>query len=365
MADASLHTIPAADSAFIAADIRNSGLLRRRWLYHPLFWLLYYGLTIILYLAIHQVMTVFLFTWVFSVVVIAACASYFNLYVLIPRLVFARRYGLYALAFLLTVLLCSVCIVLMEMCLAAWLDNWSANSPPILTYKNIVVEAVMSIYVLGLATGIKFVKDSILDQELRKEREKQYLETELKFLRSQIQPHFFFNTLNNIYSLTLNRSEQAPEVILKLSDLMSYMLYDSTAPLVPLAKEISYLRNYVDVEQLRFGRRLSVSFTTEGPIEEAHIPPMILILFLENSFKHGVKNNINRIHLAVDLRVADGLLYFHVENPVADEERSGTDNGIGLKNVRRRLDLLHGKAYSLDISERDGLFIVDLRMPVC
>ena len=349
----------------MAADIRNSGLLKRRWIYHPLFWLLYYGLTVVLYLALHEAMSTAFFVMIFLLVLIQAAFSYFNIYVLIPRLVFTRKYGYYGLAMLLTVTACSVSILLMETNFATFIEHHPPKAGTVWNLKNVAIGAVQGVYVLGLVTSIKFVKDVMLDQQLRKEREKHYLETELKFLKSQIQPHFFFNTLNNIYSLTLKRSEQAPEVILKLSDLMSYMLYDSTAPLVPLAKEIGYLRNYVDIEQLRFGNRLSVSFTTDGPIEDANIPPMILILFLENSFKHGVKNNISRIHLAIGLHVRDGSLFFHVENPVAEEEDPGENKGIGLKNVRRRLDLLYGAAYSLDIREKNRLFMVDLKMPLC
>lgn len=365
MAEPSAHTIPAAESAFIAADFRNSGLLRHRWLYHLLFWLLYYGLMVIFYLSLHMGMTLALFAIVSFTVLIQAGYSYFNLYALIPRLLFTRRYMVYVVAFLLTVIACSASVLLMERAIISWIAHASAAASTLWTSKNIIVGAVIGIYVLGLTTGLKFTKDSMLDQQLRKEREKHYLETELKFLKSQIQPHFFFNTLNNIYSLTLNRSEQAPDVILKLSDIMSYMLYESTAQLVPLAKEIGYLRNYVDIEQLRFGNRLSVTFTTEGPIDEAAIPPMILILFLENSFKHGVKNNISHIHLTIDLVVTDGHLHFHVENPVSEEEKPDENNGIGLRNVRRRLDLLFGNAYSLDIRERDRFFIVHLKIPLC
>jgi LytS/YehU family sensor histidine kinase len=209
------------------------------------------------------------------------------------------------------------------------------------------------------------VKDTLINQQLQKEREKHYLETELKFLRAQIQPHFFFNTLNNIYSLTLKKSDEAPEVVLKLSDLMSYMLYESTAPLVPLAKEIDYLHNYLDIEQLRFGNRITIHFTIEGNTTGVQIPPMILILFLENSFKHGVKNTISHILLRIRLKVEADHLFFHVENPAPEEEKDVNAKGIGLQNVRRRLDLLYGDRYTLEIREANKVFAVILKMPLC
>ena len=365
LAETSFHTIPAADAPFPAADIRSSGLLRHRGLSHFLFWLFYYGLTILLYLSIHQEPSLFFFTLTFLTVMIQAGYAYLNLYVLIPRLLFTKRYGYYILALLAATMACSATYLLMEREFILLIEKRPEDKMAIFSLRNFSIECIMQIFVFGLTTGIKFGKYTILSQERQKEKEKHYLETELKFLKSQIQPHFFFNTLNNIYSLTLKKSEQAPEIILKLSDLMSYMLYDSTAPLVPLSKEIDYLQNYLDVEQLRFGQRLSVTFTIEGCIESANIPPMILILFLENSFKHGVKNNISRIQLTILLQVTDNELFFRVENPASEEEKASQNNGIGLRNVRRRLDLLYGQHYSLDISEENRLFIVSLKMPLC
>jgi two-component system LytT family sensor kinase len=232
-----------------------------------------------------------------------------------------------------------------------------------LNFPNLFLETTAMFYLTGFTTSFKLSKDWIRNQQLMKDKEKQYLETELNFLKSQIQPHFFFNTLNNLYSLTLKKSDQAPEIVLKLSSLMSYMLYESNTARVPLSKEINYLQSYLDLEKLRFGQRLEVTFEMEGQIEEANIPPMILILFLENSFKHGVKNNLNKIRIAVSLKVEDGFLFFGVKNPVVDKAAEG-NTGIGLKNAKRRLDLLYGTNYSLDFSEKQNEFIVSLKMPV-
>jgi two-component system, LytTR family, sensor kinase len=365
LSNANIHISPAAGTPFTSAGFRNPALLRHRWLYHPLFWLLYYALTLLLYTNLHVTLTPDFFILMLIITGIQAAFAYFNLYVLIPRLLFGRKYMIYIPVVLLVILTCSSVILLTEHVFDLIIEGRPASKLEVLTLPNLCIRFVQDVYLFGLVTGIKFVKDSILDRQLQEEKEKQYLETELKFLKSQIQPHFFFNTLNNIYSLTLKKSDQAPEVILRLSDLMSYMLYDSVAALVPLGSEIGYLRNYLEIEQLRFGQRLTVSFTIDGRTEEARIPPMILILFLENSFKHGVKNNISHILLTVSLKVADGSLHFRVENPVSEEESHGENNGIGLKNVRRRLDLLFGEAYTLDTREQERKYIVSLKMPLC
>lgn len=232
------------------------------------------------------------------------------------------------------------------------------------TVGNMFMHGFEQIYLLGLTTSIKLAKHWVRSQQLMKEKEKQYLEAELNFLKTQIQPHFFFNTLNNLYSLTLKKSDQAPEVVLKLSDLMSYMLYESNAPQVPLKKEIDYLQSFLEVEKLRFGQRLSISFKVEGETSKLAIPPMILILFLENSFKHGVKNSLQDIEIDVSLEVDEKFLYFKVANPVSDFADSTDKNGIGLKNVRRRLELLYGKDFVLDTEVWNKTYLVSLKIPV-
>ena len=364
MSGTSINTTSFPGPSFVK-DLQGSGLLKRRWLYHLLFWLSYYILTLILYMGLHEKITplsclLYLVTLSFQAIV-----AYINIYVLIPRLLFEKRYGNYALALCLSLTVFAFIIVFFDN-LFMYFKSGQFKVELLYNWSYLSIVFITEVYVIGMATGMKFVKDSFLNQQWMKEKEKHYLETELKFLRSQIHPHFFFNTLNNIYSLTLKKSDEAPGIILKLSDLMSYMLYESNVPKVPLSKEIDYLQNYLDVEQLRFGHRLSVSFTREGFRDDVNIPPMILILFLENSFKHGVKNNISKIHIDISLRIDEEFLYFKVDNPVTEDEKVGEANkGIGLTNVRRRLDLLYGNDYALDILENEGIFSVNLKMPLC
>lgn len=199
-------------------------------------------------------------------------------------------------------------------------------------------------------------------QQLR-EIEKTQVATELAFLRSQIHPHFFFNTLNNLYSLTLQKSDAAPEVVLKLSSLMSYMLYESSVPAITLEKELANLENYIALEQLRFGGRLTLCFEKKGQREGIHIPPLLLLAFVENSFKHGMSQiaGEGRIHLR--LQVTKTELLFQIDNPILDgtgEEK----HGIGLKNVIRRLDLLYGSQYRLDLEQTATTFHVTLKIPL-
>jgi len=293
----------------------------------------------------------------------SAALVYVNFYVLIPFFLYRKKYIYYALLLLLALLATAFIDQLLKQLYAHFGSTLFAITAD-LNFQNLFLETTAMFYLTGFTTSFKLSKDWIRNQQLMKEKEKQYLETELNFLKAQIQPHFFFNTLNNLYSLTLKKSDQAPDIVLKLSALMSYMLYESNTPKVSLSKEITYLQNYLDLEKLRFGQRLVVIFEMEGPIEEVSIPPMILILFLENSFKHGVKNTLSKIQIDITLKVEKGYLLFTVKNPV--EENIPTANaGIGLKNAKRRLELLYGNNYRLDFSEKQNEFIVSLKMPVC
>jgi len=223
------------------------------------------------------------------------------------------------------------------------------------------------IYLIGLTTALKFLKDWMVQREELQEKERQQVAMELNFLKSQVHPHFFFNTLNNLYSLTLQKSDLAPEVVLKLSDLMSYMLYDSGAALVPLDKEVVTLENYLALEKLRFGNRLSLSFEKEGlhfPGAPIRIPPLILLTFVENSFKHGMNQIIGEGRITIRLKVLPGELWFDICNDIALGNGTGAKNGIGLRNVVRRLDLLYGARYTLDLSGTKDTFHVTLKIPL-
>ncbi len=343
--------------------MRVSAFFKKKWLYHSLFWVLYYLFVCLIFYSAYEIHDFTFYIELVAFMPFSAALLYFNIYILIPNLLYRNKYLYYTLALSLDILV----FVFADQFLKKLYVHFGASIfayTADLNFKNLFSEAIGLFYFAGFTTGIKVSKDWIQNQQRMEEREKQYLETELNFLKTQIHPHFFFNTLNNLYSLTLKKSEQAPEVVLKLSALMSYMLYESNAPKVSLSKEITYLQNYLDLEKLRFGQRLAVLFEIEGQIEEVNIPPMILILFVENSFKHGVKNNLNKIRIEISLRIEGGFLYFRIKNPLGENASTG-NTGIGLKNARRRLELLYGNNYLLDLSEKENEFIVSLKMPVC
>ncbi len=341
---------------------RIPAFFKTKWVYHLTFWIVYYLFICVAFYTAYDIRNVTFFIQLATFMPISAALAYTNIYLLVPRLLTRKKYFYYSLCLILALSTAAVADQLLKTLYTepgSVLFSYTAG----MTLKKLFSESVGLFYLTGFTTGIKFAKDWIQHQQLMKEKEKQYLETELNFLKTQIHPHFFFNTLNNLYSLTLKKSDLAPEVVLKLSSLMSYMLYESNASKVSLSKEITYLQNYLDLEKLRFGQRLSVPFEIEGKIDDVNIPPMILILFVENSFKHGIKNNIHKIVIEISLIVEETFLLFSIKNPIG-ENISKENAGIGLKNARRRLDLLYGSRYQLDITDENNEFVVSLKMPV-
>jgi two-component system LytT family sensor kinase len=340
------------------------------WVYHSLFWISYYLFAALISLSINQIYDGRFYWDLFTLLPPDMLLVYTNLYFLVPRFLVKRKFAVYFAGL-------GICMSLLSFLNIA-LHHWYALTGTTayaasgqFNSRNFAGQMLNSFYLVGLVTGLKFSKDWMLQQQKLQEKEKQQVDTELSFLKSQIHPHFFFNTLNNLYSLTLQKSDLAPEVVLKLSDLMSYMLYESEAALVPLDKEICSLENYLALERLRFGDRLSLSFDSSGSTVSPgsaipiRIPPLILLTFAENSFKHGMNQTIGAGRIAITLKVVAGDLWFEIDNPVGPRRASPDDkNGIGLKNVIRRLDLLYGSRYQLDLTETDSRFHVTLKIPL-
>ena len=215
----------------------------------------------------------------------------------------------------------------------------------------------------GFAAAIKLVKVWYQKQEAYQQIEREKLQTELQLLKSQVHPHFLFNTLNNLYALTLRKSDQSPAVVLKLSELLSYMLYDCNASEVPVEKEITFMRNYIGLEQLRYGDRLDMSINISGDYQSKLIAPLLLVPFLENAFKHGTSEQLEQAWMHLDLSVQGTTLKFKLINSREVTEHDETYvGGIGLQNVKKRLHLLYPDRHDLRITAEDETFMVTLTL---
>ncbi|WP_374948845.1 sensor histidine kinase [Mucilaginibacter sp.] len=217
-----------------------------------------------------------------------------------------------------------------------------------------------SIIFIFLSTVLKFTVDWFLNERIQRDLENQRLSAELSFLKSQINPHFLFNSLNSIYSLAYQKSDTTPDAILKLSEIMRYMLYECNDNKVDLSKELQYLQNYIDLQKIRFGDNAFIQFEVNGEVTNQHIAPLLLISFIENAFKHGITND-PKVPISLRINLADGQFYFFIQNKKSSHNRDAS-GGIGLVNVQRRLDLLYPDKYNLDIRDETDTYTVQLSL---
>ena len=288
---------------------------------------------------------------------------YINLKLLFPLLGNRRRRLLYIPAVVLL-------IGLFSWINYSFFDQWSPDVLPdyffISYYTFAEVVLFFSIYII-ITSLIKLSKSWFLVNELQKElleKEKQKTEVELKALKAQINPHFFFNTLNNIYSMSLDKDNRLPETLLQLSNLMRYFLYESQDNFIPLKKELAVVDNYIALQKLRSNEQLQVEIKKEGEIADQEIAPLLLITFLENAFKHGAKGSSGNAFIRLLIQVQKKLLNFTIENNKGkvDKLEIKNDSGVGLENIKRQLELLYPDKHVLNIESSDDRFVVQCQL---
>ncbi|HJZ40347.1 MAG TPA: histidine kinase [Bacteroidales bacterium] len=236
--------------------------------------------------------------------------------------------------------------------------NENRKRPP--RYKG-YFSALFCFATLALGTSIKVTEGWYINEKQKKEMENQKLGAELSLLKSQINPHFFFNTLNSIYSLAIIKSERTPEAVLKLSELMRYIIYDTERKVVPLSKEVEYIANYIELQRLRLPDEVKVKFKADLGSGDAVIEPLLLLPFVENAFKHGV--DVEKPgKITITIKRSGNELSLHVENPLVDNGYNGKNNqsGIGMNNTLKRLKLLYQENFTFTAAPVKTNYVVDL-----
>lgn len=285
---------------------------------------------------------------------------YFNIFYLFPKYLKGQTLGKYAIF-----LVISVILITPVKGLAFYILNLADEDSRRQVLFNLHYTFLSAFLVAGSSTVIKILYEWVIYQRDKKKLEKENMQSELKFLKNQINPHFLFNTLNNIYALSLIKSEATPEVILKLSDLLRYMLYECNEPKVKLRNEISYMKNYLDLERLRQKPDVILEFKVEGEVKEQTITPLIFTPFLENAFKHGVNKVLENACVRVFLKVKKNKLKFIVENSKPEFTTNMiniSQGGIGLANVKKRLEMLYSDNYSLEIENTMTYYKIELTL---
>jgi sensor histidine kinase YesM len=208
-------------------------------------------------------------------------------------------------------------------------------------------------------TIIKLFKYWLIKQQEWLQAEKEKVTAELQLLKAQVHPHFLFNTLNNIYSFSLEKSPKTPDLILKLSSLLSYMLYDCKEEEVLLEKEIDSMKNYIDLEKERYGNKIEISWMVVGDVRDKFIAPLLLLPFLENAFKHGTSDQVEKPWLSVDISVTGNILKCKMINS-KNVSASGRNGGIGIQNVKKRLTFIYPDKHELKMNDEGNYFVVFL-----
>jgi len=297
------------------------------------------------------------------------CATYFTIYVLVQKYLRRGKYFLFAALLIGSAgVFSSINRVLSYYVLvpAHYPEYMARMHEAGLFYLPHLFSFVLSLYtVVAFAGVITFVYEWIENEEAREVLAREKLNAELRFLKSQIHPHFLFNMLNNLYALSLQKSDRAPQMILRMSSMLDYMLYESNSTLVPLQREIQVVQDYIELEKLRYSNAATISVYIGEFFEQERIVPLILFPFVENSFKHGLSNDPGNPWVTIHLYVEDDALHMKIENskgPTLQTDTRVVANGIGLANVRKRLDLLYPAHYSLTVSDEPLRYAVDLTL---
>jgi two-component system, LytTR family, sensor kinase len=298
------------------------------------------------------------------IVPIAGLATWYTTQVLIKQYLLKKRTTAFRIAFI-------VSVVVFTLIRRAF--NYYYTYPhyyphgqymPFLFPPKVIIEAVNIYLIVALYTMFYFLRAWYEQQRLAQELLRDKAVAQLELLKNQVQPHFIFNTLNNIYSLSLKNSPRTSDLIYRLSSLLSYMLYDSRHELIPVSKEMEYIHNYIELEKIRYGERLDVSVNCFDAVDKFTIPPLLILPLVENSFKHGVSNDVGNSWIRVDLTVKDDWLTVKIENSRVADSLNGHAlyKGIGMENVKKRLEIMYPDRHEFKCMSEGQSFLTILKI---
>jgi two-component system LytT family sensor kinase len=326
-------------------------------LVHLLFWAAFLLLPLV-FIDAYDDRIRFLRFWGYQIV-LTAIYYYLNYLIFIPRILFRKKLALYILTLFMVLGLMMV-ITHFYRELLHDLGIYKQRETGF-DWKVVFIPLYPCILAFGISTFVRLTGQWMSSERHKQELENEKLISELGFLKSQINPHFLFNTLNNICSLARKKSDETENALIKLSEIMRYMIDESKEDKVLLSKEIEYLNNYIELQRLRLSGKVKILFAITGDPTTKMIDPLLLIPFVENAFKHGISYREEPL-ISISLKIRDNALNFQIENTVfrSNGESLPDEPGIGLRNVRRRLDLLYPEKHELRITEEGEKFRVDL-----
>jgi sensor histidine kinase YesM len=339
-----------------------SDQLAKKKVYHSLIWVTYLFLLVFLSEPQNYAELLELFPILIGRVAFLSLLVYSNLYILIPYFFVKRKILIYFLTLFAICLFISV----FELSFVYLISNTLLDYSFYLSDKLASHFLFILFLVLG-SSGIKIAKDWFIKEQIQRQLEQKNLQSEINFLKSQINPHFLFNTLNSIYAHALKKSDETPELIIRLSEMMRYLLYESNVKEVPLLQEINYLKNYLELERIRNSNFIKIEshFPEELELNKFLIAPLLLLPFVENAFKHISYEEKELGVIQIQLSIDKNELQLRVSNPFHPNQNvksNDTKGGFGLENVRNRLNLMYHKAYHLHASSDYNIYQVHLNI---
>lgn len=292
-------------------------------------------------------------------------ATYVSIYTLLPDYLITKKYFLFGLYSTYTLIISLSGSVFSIFFALAFLTGFKFEKMNILSKSTVFILSSICLVVI-VVSAFKLLKLNLKQSNNNAELAAKFLEArlklkeqELKYLKMQIHPHFLFNTLNSMYGLALKKADQTPDMILRLSNLLDYLLYQTEKPLVSISEEIEHIKDYIALEKMRFNDKLNVIMNVKLESKNMTIAPMLLLPFIENSFKHGsIKNGILKID--IDIKADLEVVHFQIKNSNSDD--TSVQGGIGLENIKKRLDLLYPNKHKLSIATNDDDFEVSLQL---
>jgi len=283
------------------------------------------------------------YSWGLGYAIIIMAVIWINHFVLIPFFLDKRRYFLYGI------------LLMGSIFLVAYLKGYEKDG-----WLGISKFFFFLLYTTGTGMAAFFLRRNIMFRRENAEKEKLQKEMELTYLKEQVNPHFLFNSLNSIYSLSRQQSPETPDVVMQLSELMRYQLESSKKDTVLLKEEFEFIENYLLLEEKRLSKRCTIEFTIEGEVSGLKIAPMLLIPFVENAIKHGAQSTNEQSTISVSATVKNTTLHFRIQNSKPRMDATSKRQGLGLENVSRRLNLLYPNSHSLEIDDMEKVYRVNL-----
>ena len=338
----------------------------KRIILHLLSWCI---LIVVPHLFVTNTFSLSLFCFHLTLYVAPIIIFYLHFEVVLPLLFIKRRYGAYFFAIIALCALFVLIFFLLAPLQEKIVEIVHATNPSITFIQGktkIIVRFILFFLTLAASGVLSYSIQGVKREQLLKELENQHAESNLQLLKSQLSPHFLFNAMNSLYSLALKKSDDLPNAILTFSNLLRYSTYDSAEDYVDVEKEVEYLHDYVNTQKLRLSPESVVNFEENWTTKEKiKIAPMVLIPFVENAFKHG-RNAEGNVNISISINVNLNDIVFHIQNEVFKKVNSSKDSvhGIGIQNVKSRLQIIYGTKHSLQISETDSLYSVTLKINV-